>query len=243
MKITHKMGMMLFIMAFMPLAIQAHPASTSDSVETDTAHMAKVLIETTKGNMVVRLFNDAPLHRDNFLEKARSGAYDGVLFHRVIPDFMVQAGDSASRSAKPGEALGDTPESKSIPAEIRFPTHFHHRGALAMAREDDDVNPQRASSSWQFYIVTGRTFTEGQLDKLQERLDSTTNGSVTLTPDIRDVYRSQGGAPHLDGTYTVFGEVVEGIDVTDDIQYAPRDAANRPLEDIRILHMRVMDEK
>lgn len=208
----------------------------------DTTSMARVLIETTKGNMVVRLFNDTPLHRDNFLRKAGSGAYDGVLFHRVIPDFMVQAGDSASRHALPGTPLGDTPESESIPAEIRFPQHYHHRGALAMAREDDDVNPQRTSSSWQFYIVTGRTFTDGQLDKMQQRLDSTTDGQVQLTPAIREAYRSQGGAPHLDGTYTVFGEVVEGIDVTDDIQFAPRDSANRPLDDIRILHMKVLKE-
>ena len=209
----------------------------------DTDAMVRVLIETTKGNLVVRLFNDTPLHRDNFVRKVRDHAYDGVLFHRVIPEFMVQAGDSASRHALPGAPLGDTPESESIPAEIRFPLHFHHRGALAMAREDDEVNPQRASSSWQFYIVTGRTFTDGQLDKMQQRLDSTTAGQVQLTPAIREVYRSQDGAPHLDGTYTVFGEVVEGIDVTDDIQFAPRDAANRPLEDIRIIRMEVMDDK
>lgn len=235
----------LLLLFILSTAAHALPSALSvDPTEAvDTTSMTRVLIETSKGNMVVRLFNDTPFHRDNFLRKVRSGAYDGVLFHRVIPDFMVQAGDSASRHALPGAPLGDTPESESIPAEIRFPQHYHHRGALAMAREDDDVNPQRASSSWQFYIVTGRTFTDGQLDKIQQRLDSTTAGQVQFTPAIRETYRSQGGAPHLDGTYTVFGEVVEGIDVTDDIQFAPRDAANRPLEDIRILHMRVMDEK
>ena len=228
------------ILPLFTMSAGALPANVSLASSADSTLMARVLIVTTKGSMVVRLFNDTPLHRDNFLQKVRSGAYDSVLFHRVIPDFMVQAGDSASKHAASGVELGDTPESHSLPEEIRFPQHFHRRGALAMAREDDDVNPQRSSSSWQFYIVTGRTFTDGQLDKLQEQLDSTTHGEVKFTPAIREVYRSQGGAPHLDGTYTVFGEVIDGIDVTDDIQYAPRDAANRPLEDIRILSMKVL---
>ena len=212
--------------ALLPFALKAQECDTT---------LTHVVIETTKGNIEVELFNDTPLHRDNFLEKVDSHLYDGVLFHRVIPGFMIQAGDSASRSAKPGELLGETKESKTLPAEFRFPRHFHQSGALCMAREGDEENPKKESSSWQFYIVTGNTFTEAALDKQQERLDRETGGSVKFTPGIRQTYLTRGGAPHLDGTYTVFGQVVSGYDVMDEIQFAERDANNRPLEDIRIV--------
>lgn len=205
------------------------------SAQTSDSALTRVVIETTKGNIVAELFNDTPIHRDNFLEKADRHLYDGVLFHRVIPAFMIQAGDSASRSAKPGELLGETKESKSLPAEFRFPAHYHQAGALCMAREGDEDNPQRESSSWQFYIVTGNTFTEASLDKVQQRLDRETGGTVKFTPEIRQTYLTHGGAPHLDGTYTVFGQVVSGYDVMDEIQFSERDANNRPLEDIRII--------
>ena len=206
----------------------------TDSIEHE------VLLETSKGNIRVKLFNDTPLHRDNFLRLVRSGFYDGLLFHRVIPDFMIQAGDSASRHAPEGKRLGDSPEPYTIPAEIRFPQHFHRRGALAAAREDDTQNPQRASSASQFYIVTGQIFTTDMLDKVQQRLDSVTSHTVRLTPAMRDVYRTFGGSPHLDGQYTIFGEVVEGFDVTDLIQWAGRDENDRPFDDIRILKATVV---
>lgn len=211
----------------------------AQSVATDSVEH-EVLLETTKGNIRVKLYNDTPLHRDNFLKLVNQGFYNGLLFHRIIPDFMIQAGDSASRHAQPGQMLGDSPEPYTIPAEIHYPLHFHRRGALAAAREGDEVNPQRASSASQFYIVTGSIFTDDQLDVVQERLDSVTHNQVKLTPKIKEVYRTFGGSPHLDGQYTVFGEVVEGFDVTDQIQWAGRDENNRPFDDIRITRATVV---
>lgn len=223
----------LFFISLLTLNVGAQTLTT-DSIEHE------VLLETSKGNIRVKLYNDTPIHRDNFLKLVRQGFYDGLLFHRVIPDFMIQAGDSASRHAKEGVLLGDSPEPYTLPAEIHFPTHFHRRGALAAAREGDEKNPQRASSYSQFYIVTGSIFTDDGLDVMQERLDSTTHNTIKLTPKIKEVYRTFGGAPHLDGQYTVFGEVVEGFDVTDLIQWASRDENNRPLDDIRIIKATVV---
>lgn len=223
----------LFFISLLTLNVGARTLTT-DSIEHE------VLLETSKGNIRVKLYNDTPIHRDNFLKLVRQGFYDGLLFHRVIPDFMIQAGDSASRHAKEGALLGDSPEPYTLPAEIHFPTHFHRRGALAAAREGDEKNPQRASSYSQFYIVTGSIFTDDGLDVMQERLDSTTHNTIKLTPKIKEVYRTFGGAPHLDGQYTVFGEVVEGFDVTDLIQWASRDENNRPFDDIRIIKATVV---
>lgn len=195
----------------------------------------EVLLETTKGNIRLALYNETPLHRDNFLKLVRQGFYDGVLFHRVIEKFMIQAGDSASRHAAPGTLLGDCTEPYTVPAEIRYPQIIHKRGALAAACEGDAANPQRASSASQFYIVYGRRFTDEMLDKVQARLDEQTKGEVKLTPEVREVYKAKGGTPHLDGQYTVFGEVLEGIDVVRDIQWVETDKNDRPLEDVRIL--------
>ena len=160
---------------------------------------------------MLALYNDTPKHRDNFLKQVRSGAYNGVLFHRVIKDFMVQTGDLASKTAKPGQQLGDTPEAYSIPAEICFPKHYHKRGALAAAREGDNVNPERASSSTQFYIVWGQKFTDKQLEWAQSRIDKYTNGQAKQLPNFAKCIKTQGGTPHLDGSYTVFGEVIDGL--------------------------------
>lgn len=201
--------------------------------QTDTLRH-EILMETDSGNIRLVLYNETPKHRDNFLKQTKNGAYDGVLFHRVIKNFMVQAGDQASKTAQAGQMLGDTPEPYTIPAEICFPKLFHKRGALAAAREGDDVNPQRASSSTQFYIVWGQKFSDGQLDWAQERIDKHTNGTVKLTPEIKEVYKTLGGTPHLDGSYTVFGEVIEGLDIVEKIQQAAGDENDRPLTDIRI---------
>lgn len=222
-----------FMVCLIALGVRAQ-TQVSDSIEHE------VLLETTKGNIRVKLYNDTPIHRDHFLKLVRQGFYDGLLFHRVIPDFMIQAGDSASRHAKEGTLLGDSPEPYTLPAEIHYPTHFHRRGALAAAREGDEQNPQRASSYSQFYIVTGSIFTDDGLDVMQERLDSATHNTIKLTPKIKEVYRTFGGAPHLDGQYTVFGEVIEGFDVTDLIQWAGRDENNRPFDDIRIVKATVV---
>lgn len=194
----------------------------------------EVLLETDSGDIRIELFNETPKHRDNFLRLVRSGAYDGVLFHRVIKDFMIQTGDVGSKNAKPGETVGDTPETYTVPAEICFPKLFHHRGALGAAREGDDVNPKRESSATQFYIVWGYKFTDGQLDKVQQRLNERTDSTVQLTPEVREAYKTVGGTPHLDGQYTVFGQVIQGLDIVDLIQCQPGDKNDRPLNDTRI---------
>lgn len=221
------------LLSLLPFSLRAQDAP-ADTVE----HEVELL--TNKGRIVVKLYNDTPLHRDNFLRLVRTGFYDSLLFHRVIPGFVIQAGDSASRHARPGQALGESPEGYTVPAEIRFPAHYHKAGALAAAREDDARNPQRASSASQFYIVTGRLYDDAGLDRAQVYLDSVTEGRVKLTPQIRETYRSIGGMPYLDGLYTVFGEAIEGYDIIDQIQWVPRDERNRPDEDVRILRARVV---
>ncbi|WP_279169633.1 peptidylprolyl isomerase [Prevotella denticola] len=216
------------------LAVSVYAQQSSDTLRHE------VLLETDSGNIRIRLYNETPLHRDNFLKLVRSGAYDGVLFHRVIRDFMVQTGDLGSKTAKPGDAVGDTPESYSIPAEIHYPELLHRRGAVAAAREPDDVNPKWESSASQFYIVWGVKFSDGQLDRAQERLDAHTGGKVKMTPEVRDIYKKVGGTPHLDGQYTVFGQVVEGLDVVDRIQRQAVDAHDRPLADVHIRKVTVI---
>ena len=221
----------LLFIAFVPTLIM--PAQT-DSLQHE------VLFETDKGNIRVTLYNDTPAHRDNFLKLVAEGFYDGTLFHRVIADFMVQAGDSASRHAKPGDYLGEGGPDYTVPAEIIFPKYFHKRGALAAARQPDADNPQRASSASQFYIVYGTTFSELSLNRMQERIDAATDGKVKLTEDIRDHYRKYGGTPHLDGQYTVFGEVVEGMDVVRKINYVRTDDYDRPVDDVHIIKATVV---
>ena len=216
------------------LLLMATSMMTSHAQEKTSAPLHEVLLETDSGNIRIQLYNETPLHRDNFLKLVRSGAYDGVLFHRVIKDFMVQTGDMGSKSAKPGQALGDTPAHYSLPAEIHYPELLHRRGAVAAARESDDVNPQRKSSSTQFYIVWGIRFTDKQLDWAQERLDAHTGGTVKMSPEVRQLYKTEGGSPHLDGQYTVFGQVIDGLDVVERIQRQPVDDNDRPKVDLRI---------
>ena len=176
----------------------------------------EVLIETTMGNIRVQLYNETPLHRDNFLKIIREHHfYDSLLFHRVIPDFMIQAGDPWSKNAKKGEELGEHSLDYNIPAEIRLPGIYHKRGALAAAREPDNVNPKHESSSSQFYIVYGKKQSEKAIARQQHRLDSVFNDSIKMTPEMIEQYTTVGGTPHLDGGYTVFGEVLEGMDVVD----------------------------
>ena len=194
----------------------------------------QVMLETDSGNILIELYNETPLHRDNFLKNVREKVYDGVLFHRVISSFMIQTGDTLSRHAAPGQLLGDTPEDHKVPAEIRFPELFHKRGSVAAAREPDEVNPNFESSQFQFYIVWGRRMSDMMLDKAQDRLDDATDGRVKLSPELREAYQRIGGTPHLDGQYTVFGQVVEGLDVVDRIQWVETDANARPLVDIKV---------
>jgi peptidylprolyl isomerase len=234
-----------------------------------------VLIETDLGNMKVRLYNETPLHRDNFLKLVKEGFYNGTLFHRVIKDFMIQGGDPDSKNAQPGQALGNGDPGYTIPAEFNS-SLFHKKGALAAARQGDDVNPEQASSGSQFYIVQGRTFTPEELDRLQDRInsmkqqnlfyknlekerdlngrrESPLNDSLlqrnainktreqlshyvpyVIPEEQRSLYSTLGGTPHLDANYTVFGEVVDGLDVVDKIASVKTDALNRPVQDIHI---------
>ena len=196
---------------------------------------AEVLLETTEGNIRIALYNETPLHRDNFLKVVGMQLYDSLLFHRVIKDFMVQSGDLNSKHAKPGVLLGTGELDYTTEAEFRLPQLFHRRGVVAAAREGDKVNPERRSGACQFYIVWGKQWDNARLAKVQERLDTLTQGTVKITPEMAEVYKRVGGTPHLDGQYTVFGEVIEGLDVVERIQQVATDKNDRPLTDIRIL--------
>ena len=210
---------------------------TSYSLLTSTAQTksTEVLLETTEGNIRIALYDETPLTRDNFLKITKMEIYDSLLFHRVIKNFMIQSGDTNSKHAKPGQLLGTGDFDYTTEAEFRLPQIFHRRGVVAMAREGDDKNPEMRSSACQFYIVWGKILNDAQLAKIQERLDSATQGRVKLTPEMIETYKTVGGTPHLDGQYTVFGEVVEGMDIVEKIQQVECDKNDRPLTDIRIL--------
>lgn len=200
-----------------------------------------VEINTTAGRMVVELYNETPLHRDNFLKLAKEHYYDSTLFHRVIAGFMIQGGDPDSKKAgdrtKP---LGDGGPDYTIPAEFR-PQLVHGKGALAAAREGDDINPEKASSGSQFYIVQGRSWQPSDLERMEEKRNAGKPDSLArhYTEAQKEMYRKVGGSPHLDGNYTVFGQVLEGLDVLDLIANQPTDGNDRPLTDVR-MWMRVL---
>lgn len=268
------------------LALGATSLTMENNVSAQEATAADVLVEmnTTAGKVTLRLFGDTPRHLENFVKLAEEGYYDGVLFHRVIENFMVQAGDPDSKEAKPGQLLGMGSPDYQIDAEILFPRHFHKRGALAAARQGDETNPKRKSSGSQFYIVTGRKFSSADLDRLemglirQQKQDIVNNllaenrdsimslrrnrdqaglqalqeelnnkarkiaaeAKLGFTPEQVEAYTTVGGTPHLDGAYTVFGEVENGYEVIDLIQRAETDGTNRPVNDIKVLSMKVL---
>lgn len=195
---------------------------------------------TSKGRMVIRLSDSTPLHRDNFLRLVQQHYYDSILFHRVINQFMVQAGDPNSKRAKAGEQLGEGGPAYTVPAEFRA-SLFHKKGVIAAARTGDDINPMKASSGSQFYLVQGKVFTDAGLDSVENfRLRR------KLPPAHREVYKTLGGTPHLDQNYTVFGEVISGLSVIDSIAAATtsgRMGGDRPLQDLRILKARLIKRK
>ena len=239
-----------------------------------------VRLETTYGTIKVKLYPETVKHRDNFLKLVNDGYYNGVLFHRVIANFMIQAGDPKSKTAQAGELLGSGDVGYTIPAEFIYPQYYHKRGALAAAREGDQQNPKKASSGCQFYIVQGKKFTDAQLDSIegakmlkleekmfqeigqkklaeitlyrkennQNKLDALSDSILKsvqaqlkahpvykFTAQQRNDYKTLGGTPHLDGNYTVFGEVVNGMDVVDKITNATTDDNDRPIENIKVI--------
>ncbi len=197
------------------------------------AQKNKVKIETEYGDIVVMLYDNTPKNTENMLTQAAAHTYDSTLFHRVIPNFMIQGGDPDSKHAKPGQMLGNGGLKFTIPAEIND-TNFHKKGALGVAR---DNNPDKSGSASQFYLVVGKVCTDDELNNIEKRTGR------KFTESQRQVYKTVGGTPHLDGNYTVFGEVLEGQDIVDKISLEARDHSDRPNKDIRILSLHKMKKK
>lgn len=208
--------------------------SSLSALAQDGEDRSRVSIETSLGTIVIELYNETPKHRDNFLKLAGEGFYDGTLFHRVIGGFMAQGGDPQSKDAAPGARLGTGGPGYTIESEID-PAFVHVKGALAAARQGDQVNPQRRSSGSQFYIVQGRDVTPQTLQSIVR-----SNSGHSYTADQIAAYGELGGTPHLDMQYTVFGQVVEGLDVVDAICAVQADRSNRPVEDLKMT-MAILD--
>lgn len=261
-----------------------NPQSQSSAMNNDMNNTTRVLLETSLGSIEIALYNETPIHRDNFIKLVNDGTYNGVLFHRVIKDFMIQTGDPDSKNAVIDSPLGSGGPGYDLPAEIVYPKFFHKRGALAAARQGDQVNPERKSSGSQFYIVTGRRFSKYQLNGMIERLANQAqaqifqslaqqhaseitqlqmSGDTVALNNLRDsliaktqetyaanpvqftqeqvaAYSTVGGAPHLDGQYTVFGEVISGMDIVDRIQNVNTDSHDRPLDNIKIISAKIV---
>ncbi len=246
-----------------------------------------VIMHTSLGDVTLKLYNETPLHRDNFIKLVKKGTYNGLLFHRVIKDFMVQGGDVTSKDAPMNKSLGAGDLGYTVPAEFVYPKYFHKKGALCAARTGDEVNPERASSASQFYIVTGKKYTEGELKQMEKQLENRLKQSIfarlqtenkakimqlyrngekeelailrdtlvgkteleaekrkeeaCLPAELREAYRSVGGVPFLDNQYTVYGEVVDGIEVVDAIQKVKTNKQDRPLENIVIKSMELVE--
>lgn len=246
-----------------------------------------VIMHTSLGDVTLKLYNETPLHRDNFIKLVKEGTYNGLLFHRVIKDFMVQGGDVTSKDAPMNKSLGAGDLGYTVPAEFVYPKYFHKKGALCAARTGDEVNPEKASSASQFYIVTGKKYTEGELKQMEKQLENRLKQSIfarlqtenkakimqlyrngekeelailrdtlvgkteleaekrkeeaCLPAELREAYRSVGGVPFLDNQYTVYGEVVDGIEVVDAIQKVKTNKQDRPLENIVIKSMELVE--
>jgi len=198
-------------------------SSPAKSQEVKGEYLIKFV--TSKGDMLIKLYNETPAHRDNMIKLIKEEFYKDQLFHRVIKDFMVQGGDPHSTDAEKGQRLGSGGAGYTVPAEFHKDL-IHKKGALAAARKGDSVNPEQASSGSQFYLVQGRVLTPEDIDILTQR------GITSLTEESAEVYMTLGGTPHLDGSYTVFGEVIEGLEILDAIAASPCDAYDRPIEDV-----------
>ncbi len=201
-----------------------------------------VRITTTLGDITVKLYDETPMHKANFLMNIKNKTYEGLLFHRIIKDFMVQGGDPTSKNADSTKRLGSGDLGYQIDAEIDPAKLYHKKGALAAARTSDDVNPQKRSSASQFYIVTGKVYDNATLDKLEKRINQLPNikEPFEYSEEQRKTYQTFGGTPHLDGSYTVFGEVIKGFDVLERIQNMPTNKYDRPTYNVVILKMKVV---
>ena len=275
-----KIVLILLTISFFGLTACKTGNKKGDNMDKETL----VKIETTLGDIKVKLYNETPKHRDNFIKLAKEGVYDGTLFHRVIKEFMIQAGDPESKNAPKGKMLGSGDVGYTIPGEFVYPKYFHKRGALSAARQGDNVNPKKESSGCQFYIVTGKVYNDSALinmergmnenkvtlifnnlaqkhmkdiykmrknndekgllelqDKLiaQAEEEAAKQPEFRFTPEQVEAYTTIGGTPHLDGEYTVFGEVVEGMDIVDKIQQVKTDRSDRPEEDVKIVKVEV----
>lgn len=273
------------LFTLMACCLMACTGGQKKTTNMETGNETLVRLETTMGNITVKLYNETPKHRDNFIKLTKEGTYDSTLFHRVIKNFMIQAGDPQSKTATDTTTLGNGDVGYTLPAEFN-PKFFHKKGALAAARLSDEVNPNKESSGCQFYIVTGRKFSEAQmismenqlnearletvfnelarkhmkeiykmrkagdndgLLELQDSLEAQARGIVAKEPALKfsreqiAAYTTVGGAPHLDGAYTVFGEVTEGMEVIDKIQAVKTNRADRPETDVRILKATVIE--
>ena len=214
----------LFYLAFLAFFISC---STLKNAKNTTPKKEYVKIETDSGTMIAKLYNQTPRTTNNFVKLVKKHFYDGLLFHRVEKGFMIQGGDPDSRHAKAEQILGNGSLKYTVPAE--FDTSiFHEKGAMAMARETNDINPKKASSSTQFYIVEGRTFTDVEMNRIEEQFH------IKIPESHREIYKTIGGAPFLDMNYTVFGQVISGLDVIDKIAHAAKDRNDRPLHDIKM---------
>lgn len=273
------------LFTLMACCLMACTGNQKKTTDMETGNETLVRLETTMGNITVKLYNETPKHRDNFIKLVKEGTYDSTLFHRVIKNFMIQAGDPQSKTATDTTTLGNGDVGYTLPAEFN-PKFFHKKGALAAARLGDDVNPKKESSGCQFYIVTGCKFSEAQmismenqlndarlenvfnelarkhmkeiykmrkagdndgLLELQDSLETQARAIVAKEPALKfsreqiAAYTTVGGAPHLDGAYTVFGEVTDGMDVVDKIQAVKTNRADRPETDVRILKATVIE--
>ena len=285
---TRQILLSLFILALAVCGASTMPGNggasnkTDEMTDTVTSRDAIVEIVTTEGPVRLRLYGDTPAHRDNFIRLAEEGFYDGVLFHRVIKDFMVQTGDPDSKEAPAGRQLGSGDPGYTLEAEILYPKHYHKYGAVAAARTGDAVNPERRSSGSQFYIVTGQKQSANSMEHAEQRMANDVKQQYWMqlmkqnAPRIRELqaagdrdsletfrrqlieqlerevelpqlpaqlkadYVNLGGTPHLDNQYTVFGEVIEGMDTVERIEATETGAADRPRQDVRIIKMEII---
>ena len=240
----------------------------------------QVLMHTSMGDIQLKLYNETPKHRDNFIQLVKDGTYNGLLFHRVIKDFMIQGGDVTSKNAPMNKSLGAGDLGYTVPAEFNYPKYFHKKGALCAARTGDEVNPERASSASQFYIVTGKKYSEAELNQMEKQLENRLKQSIfarlqaenkpkimeyyrsgnkeelailrdtligkteleaekrkdetKLPKELREIYKTEGGVPFLDNQYTVYGEVVKGIEVVEAIQNVKTNKQDRTTENVVI---------